>query len=148
MRGVAGSGKSTLAKDLTINHISSGGASAAICSTDNYHMIDGEYVFQPGRLHQFHLANQADARKYMHGGIELVIIDNTNIKRKDMQPYFDAGKEFGYEIEEIVVGEEYLLPGEEMTQQLIDGYLRLCAKRNTHGVPLEAIQRMAGKFEK
>ena len=124
-----------------------GGQTIAICSTDNFHIEGDKYVFKPDRLNEFHIKNQFFARKHMLLGTELVIIDNTNIKRRDMRSYIDAAEGCGYEIDEIIVGEEYLVPGDEMTPQLIDGYINLCAKRNTHGVPQEAIERMARKFE-
>lgn len=147
MRGLPGGGKSTEATMLCNEHLMAGGQTIAICSTDSYHMINGEYVFQPEVLGQFHQLNHKRAEKFMRLDTELIIIDNTNIKHQDMKRYKDSAKQLGYEIAEVIIGEEYLVPGDEMTQQLIDGYIKLCAKRNTHGVPLEAIERMARKFE-
>lgn len=147
MRGLPGSGKSTEARMLCNEHLMSGGQTMVICSTDNFHMEGDKYVFKPDRLNEFHIKNQFFAQEFMLLGVELVVIDNTNIKRRDMLPYIDAAEECGYEIDEVIIGEDYLVPGDEMTQQLIDGYIKLCATRNTHGVPLEVIERMARKFE-
>ena len=148
MRGLPGSGKSTEARILAGQHIADGGRSVAVLSTDDYHMIDGKYVFQPEKLGEYHMMNQEHAVELMDSWVELVVIDNTNIKRRDMKPYINAGERNGYDIEQRIIGEEYLVPAEEMTQQLVDGYIKLCAKRNTHGVPLEAISRMARNFQK
>lgn len=147
MRGLPGSGKSTETKKLAADHMYQGGKSVAVCSTDDYHMIDGKYVFQPAMLGQFHHLNLQDADLYMKINVQLIIIDNTNIKRRDMTRYQKSGKQLGYEVEEIIMDEEYLIPGEEMTQHLIDAYVDLCANRNMHDVPREVIARMAKEFE-
>ena len=147
MRGIPGGGKSYKAKEIAYHHLVDGGQTIAICSTDSYHMVNGEYVFDAVMLPQFHELNHKRAEQFMRCETELVIIDNTNIKHRDMKPYKDSAYQLGYTVEEVIVGEEYLVPGDEMTRQLIDGYINLCAKRNTHGVPLEAIERMARKFQ-
>jgi len=148
MRGIPGGGKSTIARETAREALLEGVKSVAICSTDDYHMVDGEYVFQPKMLGEFHTRNQIRASNLCREGIELVIIDNTNIKKKDMYVYKSNAKSYGYDVHEHIVGEEYLVPGEEMTKQLIDAYIKLCANRNTHGVPHEVVERMARTFEK
>ena len=147
-RGLPGSGKSTWTQLRVARHFEEDrGRSAAICSTDDYHLIDGEYVFQPEKLAHFHAQNQIRAHRYMELGTELVVIDNTNIRRKDMATYINSAQQFGYEVEEVIFGKEHLIPGDDMTKDLIDAYIEDCAKRNTHGVPLEIIAKMAARFE-
>lgn len=148
MRGLPGSGKSTMARKLMIEHLSWGGKSMAICSTDDYHMVDGEYVFQPEHLGEFHKANQRRADLLMQAGVELVIVDNTNIKRRDMKRYIDVASQNDYMVEEIIVGKERLCPSlEDACPHKFADYIDMCAARNTHGVPREAIERMARSFE-
>lgn len=149
IRGLPGSGKSTYAQGIASSYFLDGGRTVAVCSTDDYHMVDGEYVFQPSRLGEFHNANQLQAGSYMAHGIELVIVDNTNIKRREMKPYIDYAKGFEYDIKEVIVGEERLLPelGDACPYKFAD-YIDMCAKRNTHGVPRDVIEKMARKFEK
>lgn len=142
MRGLPGSGKSTLAQDMASSHVLNGGQTVAILSTDNYHIIDGEYVFQPDRLREFHQKNQERAREHMLFGTELIIIDNTNVDRRGMKPYLDAAEELDYDVVEIIVGEDELFPVPK------DAYIDLCAKRNSHNVPREAIEKMARGFQK
>lgn len=121
----------------------------AICSTDDYHMEGDEYVFKPDRLGEFHIANQARACLCMRAGVQLVIIDNTNVKRRDMKPYITAAEENGYTVEEIIVGEDELFPSlEDANPHKFADYIDLCAARNTHGVPRDVIERMARKFQK
>lgn len=143
MRGLPGSGKSTMARTIAIRHFEQGGKSVAICSTDDYHMVDGQYVFQPNNLGRFHTCNQLKVWDFMNRGVEIVIVDNTNIKRKDMKTYIQDASHTGYEIVEEIIGEDFLLGDQDL-----DHYVQLCFERCTHGVPREAIERMARSFEK
>lgn len=148
MRGIPGGGKSTKARAIAIKHLSQRGSSMAICSTDDYHMVDGEYVFNAAMLGQFHELNHKRAEQFMRCETELVIIDNTNIKRRDMKPYRDSAEKLGYTVEEVIVGKNELLPDlEDACPHKFTDYIHMCAARNTHGVPLEAIEGMARKFQ-
>lgn len=149
MRGIPGSGKSTKAKQIACDHIMEHGGSVVICSTDDYHMENGEYVFKPDMLGQFHELNHQQAEAHMRNDVQLVIIDNTNVKRRDMKPYIDSANHFGYTVEEIIVGEDDLFPSlDDANPHTFADYIDLCARRNTHGVPRDAIERMARKFQK
>jgi NEDD4-binding protein 2 len=134
MRGVPGSGKSTLAKRLVaeafLHHECK---SAAICSTDDYFVNDkGKYVFDPSRLSWNHSMNFARVRSLMSDGCELIIVDNTNIKRHHMALYIDEASMMGYELNEV-------------TAECDDA--QLAYERCTHGVPLKTIERMMLEFE-
>ena len=78
------------------------------------------------KMHQNNLSN---AKKSMDKGITPVIIDNTNIKPSDVKPYVEYGLKNGYTIKVEDIGSNNL-----DTEALF--------KRNTHGVPLETINRM------
>jgi len=148
MRGVPGSGKSTKAKEIARAHMQEGGTSVAICATDDYHMKDGVYVFQREKLGYFHTQNCIRVYELMKLGIELVIVDNTNIKRRDMQAYVSNAGSCGYEVQEVVVGKEFLIPSMDMNPHAFNDYIQMCAQRNTHGVPKDVIDRMARTFQK
>tara|TARA_R110002126_G_C10490983_1_gene504766 strand:+ start:19655 stop:20119 length:465 start_codon:yes stop_codon:yes gene_type:complete len=148
MRGIPGSGKSTKAQEIARKHLENGGRSVAICSTDDYHMEHGEYVFKPKLLGEFHVKNQIRASGYMDKCIELVIVDNTNIKRKDMMVYINNGQSCGYEVEEVIVGKDKLFPDMDASAHDFTNYIDMCAARNTHGVPKDVIDRMARTFQK
>lgn len=128
MRGVSGSGKSTLAAQLA-------GDEGVIFSTDNYFMEDGEYRFNPKKLGAAHQWNQTHAREAMKQGHPLVIIDNTNTQAWEVRPYCEAAQEHGYTV-------EFHEPTTSWARDPVE-----LAKRNTHGVPLEAIKRMLDRFE-
>ena len=147
MRGIPGSGKSTLARDIAFSHLYKGGRSVATCSTDDYHIENGVYVFKRDMLGSFHVRNQIRAFDFMNNGVELVIVDNTNIKRKAMEPYIDSAIQCKYKVEEIIVGREQLFPNMDAGAHEFDEYIQLCAERNTHGVPKDAIEKMARSFQ-
>lgn len=125
MRGIPGSGKSTKARELA-------GETGAIHSTDDYFEVDGEYRFDPRLLHRNHQLNFQAFRASLAVGVNPVIVDNTNIRRRDFKNYVKAAGEAGYQVEEIVI-------------PLIDA--KLAAQRNSHGVPEQAIQRMIDRWQ-
>ena len=146
MRGIPGSGKSTMARQMARDYMKNG-KSVAICSTDDFHMEDGKYVFKPDMLGDFHVRNQILVRELMAIGVGLVIVDNTNIKRKDMKVYISNAGAYRYEVKEVVVGKEYLVPDMDASPHSLEGYIQMCAERNTHKVPKDVIDRMARTFQ-
>jgi predicted kinase len=136
VRGISGAGKSYLTQqyiDCAINL----GLTYKVCSADNYFIINGVCKFNKNDLYQAHLVCQTQALIAMRAGINIVIIDNTNIKKKDYKFYIEIASEYGfdYEVEEQVV---------EMKEEDIE----LCFHRNQHQVPLETIKRQFRQFEK
>ena len=120
MRGIPGSGKSTVAKALA-------GANGVIHSTDSYFMVDGKYQFDPSKLGAHHTSNLSSFAESCRVGIEVVICDNTNINPAHYQPYYDIAENMGYMVHVLTVG----------------GISAETAfARNSHGVPLHAVQRM------
>ncbi|MNE81595.1 hypothetical protein D3C80_1782580 [compost metagenome] len=62
-------------------------------------------------------------------------MDNTNTQRWEAKPYVVLAQEFGYE----VIVREPDTPWRRNAAEL--------AKRNVHGVPVEAIQRMLDRWD-
>ena len=148
MRGLPGSGKSTMAKGIAARHIThSGGQSVAICSTDSYFMEDGEYVFRPEKLGVNHNANQSRVHDLMNNEIEVIVVDNTNTTNKEMKPYKDAAKKYGYHVTEAFIGKEFLCVSTGTDHNKFRDYLALCHERGTHGVPMDVIEKMARRFQ-
>ena len=141
MRGLPGSGKSTEAQRRATAHMVAGGKSVAICSTDDYHMQDDKYVFQQENLSKFHVMNQRLVADLMQLKVELIVVDNTNIKYRDMTSYRLSARTFDYEIEEVIIGEA------QLKSENVDSYISWCVEHNTHNVPREVIERMAMNFE-
>lgn len=123
-----------LAKNLRDSH-----THARVFSTDSYFMVDGEYQFDPSKLGEYHAQNLAQATHFMGKGKKyssdiLCIIDNTNTQHWEYEKYEEVAKENGFMVQVISIA---------WKQEDIPLY----AERNSHGVPLEAIQRMADRWE-
>ena len=133
MRGLPGSGKSTQAM-LRINMA---WGTICYCSADLFHtnIETDEYNWKPENVHYAHQWCQLEARSAMNQGFDAIIVDNTNIKKKDYQYYLDIAKQYDYEVEYLVSDTEWAWDVEE------------CFKRNTHNVPLDVIQRMKDSYE-
>lgn len=130
MRAIPGSGKSTFAKKIKTS-AEANGITCSIHSSDEKFMIDGEYKFDPKLLGAHHLANHREFCKSMADGTNVVIGDNTNIKRKDYMTYVESAKAAGYRVVSVT-----FVPGE------VDMHFH----RNVHAVPMEVIQRMKDSF--
>jgi predicted kinase len=127
--GLPGSGKSTLALQMARDRPE--GTRAVICSTDDFFVVNGDYKFNPGKLGEYHARNFQKFALALADGVELVIIDNTNLREEHREPYLRLAKAMGYTVEMPVVG--------EFTPEACQTY----AGRNVHGVPLEGLRRMA-----
>ncbi|XP_075598170.1 NEDD4-binding protein 2-like 1 isoform X1 [Balearica regulorum gibbericeps] len=130
LRGLPGAGKSTLARQLKRDY-----PGAVVLSTDDFFIENGVYMFEPDFLEDAHKWNQKRARKAMKNGKSPVIIDNTNIHAWEMKPYVMMARENRYE----VIFQEPDTPWKFNVQEL--------ARRNTHRVPREKIQRMKEQYE-
>ena len=142
MRGISGSGKSTVAKVLA-----SSVAHGMVVSTDSFFVnSQGEYKFDRAKLGQYHQQNYEYFNSLVSLAIPIVVVDNTNVQRKEFQKYVDAAKRYGYEVFEITVGNPWRQVSKDM-RMVDDKYVDECAARNAHGVPREVIYQQALRFE-
>ncbi len=123
LRGVPGAGKSKLAAMLADTS-----DSAVVCSSDDYFMRGGTYVFQPEKLHIAHAMCYSRALAAMESGVERVILDNTNIEPGHFLEYEQAARRLGYDVSHIVVERRH-------------------NHRNQHGVSAEAVVRKARRLK-
>ena len=133
MRGLPGSGKSTLAKSIA-QEAQDKGLTYSIHATDDFFMVDGEYKFDPNKLGKYHHLNKKATEKSVSDGIDVVIVDNTNLSLKEVQPYVKLGLDKGYRV-------DFAEPTTAWAKN-VDELL----KKNVHKVPLEAYQRMMSKY--
>lgn len=143
LRSVPGGGKSTYAKKLKQRFLcfcfahGKGYFDGSICSADDYFLRpDKIYDWNKKLLPNAHNWCYLKIKDCMRFGNNLIILDNTNIRKKDYQNYVDLAKECGYTVKERIIG--------KIDISMAETY----AKRNIHNVPLETIKRMIERFEK
>lgn len=120
--GLPGAGKSTWARQQP---------GAVIVSADHYFEHGGVYVFDPSRLPDAHKACQRAFLEALANRAPHVIVDNTNVTARDRSFYVNAARKRGY----------------TCAIKRFECSVVESVARNTHGVPLATIQRMAGKLE-
>ena len=115
------------------------GNEGSIFSTDDLFMVDGEYQFDPSKLGEYHAENLRLATELMerfahHTNNVNCVIDNTNTQHWEYEKYVEAAKEQGFIVQVISIDWDAK-------------DIPLYAERNSHGVPEEAIWRMAERWE-
>lgn len=93
VRGLPGSGKSTFSKLL----------SKAICSADDYLMVNGEYLWSEDKLYKAHKWCQRKCERFMKFEAKRVVVDNTSIKSRDLKPYYKLAEKYGYLVHSVIV---------------------------------------------
>ncbi|PJF20411.1 MAG: hypothetical protein CUN56_16310, partial [Phototrophicales bacterium] len=111
------------------------GEGGVVLSTDDFFMRDGKYYYDPSLIGKAHNWNQQRAYRAIEQGISPIVIDNTNVQAWEPRPYVAAGRAAGYQIRVVEPDTEWKFDPEEL------------ANRNTHGVPLEAIQKMINRWD-
>lgn len=130
MRSAPAGGKSFAAEKLKQESMANG-LTCSIRSTDSQFYIGEKYVFDRTKLGTYHNRNLQWAIDDMKAGINVVIIDNTNIKPRDYKGYVAQAEMFGYTVEEIK----------------LDTPLQICLERNEQRpadrkVPADIVERM------
>ena len=125
-RGIPGSGKSTFNKIFS-EVCREAGYNISIHSTDDYHMVDGKYVFQMDKLAWFHKRNHTAFCKSLSDGVNVVVVDNTNLKAKEYKNYSESAIDAGYPV---------------IAVRFIPDDVEKHFARQAHGVPLDRLVAM------
>lgn len=127
MIGLPGSGKSYLAKRLVADHLKQPFTQAAIVSADDFFTDDdGSYQHIASAIGNAHMSCksrlQEFAKKFKDS--DLIVVDNTNLIRKDRDNYLEAVADSGHTVAMIYVR----CP------------IETCIARNVHQVPEQYIR--------
>lgn len=93
IRGVSGSGKTTFAHTIC----------DTVFSADDYHMVNGEYVWKQENIGRAHEACYNNTKKAMIDGVSRIAVANTNTREREIRPYIELAREFGYTFFSIIV---------------------------------------------
>lgn len=119
LRGLPGSGKSSLAQALGIK---------TICCADDYVTRNGVYTWKPETIGASHEWCQRKCRRFMKKQAPRIVIANTTTTERELKPYLDMGRQFGYKIFSLVLENRH------------DGV-------NVHNVPETTLEKMKTRFE-
>ena len=100
-----------------------------VCSADDYFLQDGKYNFDPAHLSEAHAACQNKAKDSCNRGMNVVVVDNTNVRRWEMKFYLELAHQRDY----IVVLVQPKTPWKWNPVEL--------AARNKHGVDVVTLKR-------
>jgi len=124
LRGISGAGKSSYAK----KHY----PDAVVCSADNFFIQkDGTYKFRADLLGKAHQQCHDNFVKALRDKTRRIVVDNTNTKRREYGWYLQDARNYGYDVLFV----------------RLDTPVSVAAERNAHGVPLDAVQRMADRMD-
>ena len=137
-RAVSGSGKTSMTR-YVIDDLRARGLSVAVCSTDDFFMVDGRYVFDVEKLNGYHLQNQANFIAELERGTDVVICDNMNLLPWQSQPYTDAARKYNYRILFL-----NFLPRE--LEKHLASQIVTPEKPDAHGLTKEALERFIQNF--
>jgi hypothetical protein len=93
LRHVPGAGSSTLAKQLTEH----------VFEADQYFLSEGQYKFNPAELASAHNSCKIRLISAMRDGITPLCVSNTTTTEKELTPYLEYAKAYGYKAFVLVV---------------------------------------------
>ena len=98
-RAVPGSGKTTFSNRIRESVIGAG-LTIAVHSTDAYYTnsITHTYDFDIEKLPEFHSRNLEEFKESLAKDVDVVVVDNTNLRPWETEPYTDAARVAGYRI--------------------------------------------------
>lgn len=120
-RGVPGCGKSTLGEVLSEGKY-------PVCTADDYFMENGQYKFDPNKLHFAHKSCQNKCENSMQMGVEKVFVANTATTEKELKPYYDLAEKYGYLVFSLVIENRH-------------------GGKNEHNVPEEKVKQMEERLK-
>jgi len=114
LRGLSGSGKSTVGQLF---------GTKAICSADDYFVRGGKYMWYGAGLPHAHDWCIRKCRRFMKKQAPIIVIDNTSPRERDLVPYQDLARQFGYRVHSIIVEHRHVgvnkhdVPEEDLEKQ-------------------------------
>ncbi len=98
-RAVPGSGKTTFSNRIR-DAVTGAGLTIAVHSTDAYFInpVTHAYDFDAAKLPEYHKRNLDEFRASLAAGVDVVAVDNTNLRPWETEPYTRLARDAGYRI--------------------------------------------------
>ena len=121
LRGLPGAGKSTFANYIW--------ESKAVFEADKYFYDDkGNYKWDGNLLDQAHRWCQEGVENAMIENYGEIVVSNTLTMNKDIEPYMELAKKYGYHVVSLIVENRH-------------------GNESEHNVPQESMRKMRSRFE-
>lgn len=129
LRGLPGAGKTTFGKMYSTQLAMAGIPVAGPFEADQYfdNAETGHYEFDASKLGAAHAQCQQKTLEAFHRNTKFIVVSNTFTTEREVNPYLEMAKKFGYDVISLVVENRH---GEE----------------SIHNVPEEAMDRMRSRF--
>lgn len=134
LRGLPGSGKSTLCRAIE-EEAKKNKISFFAYGADMFFSKSGKFRFDGEKLIDAHRECYEMIAGALRSQTNVVVLDNTNIRRIHFHKYIALAERNGYEVKVIVLG------------GFTDEDVAASYERNIHKVPFHTIQKMALEFE-
>ncbi len=118
LRGIPGAGKTSLANSIGGIHY----------EADMYFTRDGEYKFDPSKLHSAHLWCLGRTEAAMIAGESKIVVSNTFTQEWEMNNYYSLAVLYGYRVFSLIVENRH-------------------GGINEHNVPEEKLEAMRKRFQ-
>lgn len=136
MRGLPGSGKSSVSNEIQRLFQTLENTQVVRISTDEIlEMCEAGYKWAGYKMKLYHSMARKLVNASLNCDVPLIILDNTNIKRKEFESYIVDARAKGYKVRLLTVG------------YFDEEAIQLSFERNSHNVPIEAIRRMAQAYQ-
>ncbi len=136
LSGVSGAGKTTLAKEKKAINERAGVPTVVVSADDYFVGEDGVYRHDRDRLPAAHQQCFSRFCAALAQQTPVVIVDNTNTRSKQREPYVAEGSRCGYAVVHILVG--------SLDQQFLD----FAAARSVHQKDVEFTKLVAAGYQK
>lgn len=137
-RAVPGSGKTTISRSIN-TVLNTAGLNIGLHSTDDYFMVDGQYMFDLRRLAEFHQKNRESFSRDLNAGKDIVICDNTNLMPWQTESYTRQARQNGYYI-------IFLNFTPRALKQHVQAQMVTPEKPDAHGVPESVLRQFIDDF--
>ena len=135
MRGLPGSGKSSVSKRVQELMQGLNLQVVRICTDEILEMCEGGYHWDGYKMPLYHGVAHKISYLATKNDVPVIILDNTNMKKKEYEGYVIDARQKGYSIWEYTIG--------GFSEEDIENSFN----RNSHSVPMEAIRRMAARYQ-
>lgn len=98
-----------------------------MCSADDYFTYENDYRWSPDKVSAAHDWSQRKCRRFMKKQIDRIVIANTSTTEKELQPYTDLARQFGYRVFTVIVESRH-------------------GNKSVHNVPEETLEKMKARF--